>query len=90
MTDIDINRGVIRQISVGVDYKNSMHYTVGNTYNKGRFTISDIIESQYDSIYLNIKRYDIYVNDNNLNNNFCWKSLENQPVMIEYFNNLDK
>jgi hypothetical protein len=90
MIDIDINRDVIRRVSQGTDYKTAMHYTVGDTFNKGRFTITDIIESQYDSIYLNIKRYDVYVTDNTIGNNFRWKSLENQPVMIEYFNNLGK
>lgn len=81
--------GHIRQISVGADYKTAMKWVVGTHVYGGRLLIVDITEDQHDSIYLSIKRYNIFVEDMKTGKEFLWKSFENMPCIVEYFNPTD-
>lgn len=67
----------IRKISVGSDYKNSMHYIIGQTVLKGEYVIEEIQNSK-DVIKIwirNIERNEIV----------CWKSFnKNMPISFEY------
>jgi hypothetical protein len=65
---------MIRKISIGVDYKDAMHYTVGQ-FMRGQ-TIHAI--KQVDS-----KHYEIYITDSD-KVTFLWKSIINVPVVVEY------
>jgi len=75
---------MIRKISIGVDYKDAMHYTVGQ-FMRGQ-TIHAI--KQIDS-----KHYEIYITDKD-NVTFLWKSIVNMPVVVEQdidaFSNFEK
>jgi hypothetical protein len=67
----------IRKISIGADYKSSMHYLMGQEVLGGRYIIHDI---QYD---VDGQSYKIYVEKGK--EVFLWKSFNaNMPVSVEY------
>lgn len=71
---------VIRKIAVGPDYKNAMHYEVGQAVIRGRYKIHSIDEYNNEYIVRIVK--DNVVVD--------WKKVNLQmPVHIEYDINYD-
>lgn len=64
---------MIRKISIGADYKDAMHYTVGQSFN--RMTIDTIKE-------INTKHYEIWVR-NSQNEVYRWKRVINMPCVVE-------
>lgn len=64
----------IRKISVGADYKNAMHYIVGQEVLGGSYTIAEINQEE-DS-------YSIWVKKKN--EVLKWKEISNTPIIIEY------
>jgi len=65
---------MIRKISIGVDYKNAMHYTVGQPF--GRLTVKEI-KSEDDG-------YHLYVTDE-YGDFVEWKYWNNAvPVHVEF------
>jgi hypothetical protein len=69
----------IRKISVGSDYKNAMHYIVGNTAMGGSHTIHEIVKDG--------EGYAIWV-INDKGEAFQWKFFDRLPCVIEYDINL--
>lgn len=65
---------MIRKLSLGRDYKDAMHYTVGQSF--GRNTIDAIRQ-------VHPEHYEIFIQDED-GNVFVWKSIVNMPVVIEY------
>ena len=64
----------IRKMSVGSDYKNAMHYIVGQEVLGGSYLI--------DSINFEEKGYSVWVKkDGEI---VKWKEVKNTPVMVEY------
>lgn len=65
---------MIRKISIGVDYKDAMHYTTGQSF--GGMTIDTILKK-------NPQHYEIWVknSDNELS---VWKEIINMPIVVEY------
>lgn len=68
----------IRKISIGSDYKNAMHYIVGQVVLGGSHVIEEIVE--YD------EGYGIYIKSDGVI--LEWKRFKNLPVVIEYNINL--
>lgn len=64
---------MIRKISIGVDYKDAMHYTVGQPF--GRNTIEAIRQ-------INPQHYEIWIRTED-NEVLLWKQVINAPVVIE-------
>jgi hypothetical protein len=65
----------IRKISIGTDYKNSMHYVVGQEV-IGSYKIHSIIQVEDNSVVIWIEK-DMEV--------VCWKSInKSYPMIIEY------
>ena len=64
----------IRKISVGADYKNGMHYIVGQEVLGGRYTIAEI-NHEVDSYSIWVKK------DGEV---LKWKEISNTPIVIEY------
>ena len=64
----------IRKISVGSDYKNAMHYIVGQEILGGSYLI--------DSINFEEKGYSVWVKKDG--EVVKWKEVTNTPVMVEY------
>lgn len=65
----------IRKISVGADYKNAMHYIVGNTVINGEYVINTI---KHEGMSLQI-----WIEKNN--EVFLWKEFTpTMPVSIEF------
>lgn len=64
---------MIRKISIGADYKEGMHYTVGQTF--GGMTIDTIRQ-------LNPQHYEIWVMNEN-NEVFLWKQIVDMPCVVE-------
>lgn len=70
----------IRKIAVGPDYKNAMHYEVGQAVIRGNYIIHSIEECK-DGYIVRIVKDNIVVN---------WKKVNLQmPVHIEYNINYD-
>lgn len=71
---------VIRKIAVGPDYKNAMHYEVGQSVIRGQYKIHSIDEDNNEYI-VRIVKDNVVVN---------WKKVNLQmPVHIEYDINYD-
>ena len=66
---------IIRKISIGPDYKDAMHYQVGQKVVKGSAEITHIIKDSADVINL-------YVNVDG--ETHLWKSFVKMPVSIEF------
>lgn len=64
---------MIRKISIGADYKDAMHYTVGQSFN--RITIEAIRQ-------INSQHYEIWVK-NDENEAFLWKEVVGMPCVVE-------
>lgn len=64
---------MIRKISIGVDYKDAMHYTVGQSFN--RMTIEAIRQ-------IEARHYEIWVT-NDQNEAFLWKAIIDMPCVVE-------
>ena len=74
--------GIIRKVSIGPDYKNAMHFQVGQTVIKGEAEISNII---LDPTTGNINIYISSKDEIHL-----WKSLNSTiPVTVEYDINIE-
>lgn len=66
---------MIRKICVGLDYKNGMHYTVGQSVLNGTHTIDNIIQNE-DGVHVWVKNGDDL---------FRWKSWNVYvPIHFEY------
>jgi hypothetical protein len=68
----------IRKLSIGSDYKNAMHYIVGQDVLGGSYVIEQIVEYE-DGWGVLIKADGIILE---------WKKFVNVPVTIEYNINL--
>jgi len=68
----------IRKLSIGSDYKNAMHYIVGQDVLGGNYVIEQIVEYE-DGWGVLIKSDGIILE---------WKKFVNVPVTIEYNINL--
>ena len=74
-------KGSLRKIVVGDSYSYCIKYVIGSTYNIGakKCKLTGFIvtprEGKPDSI-------DIYVKDDN--STFCWKTINREPLEIEY------
>lgn len=65
----------IRKISIGIDYKNSMHYVVGQDA-IGSYKIHSINQTEDNSVVIWIEK-DMEV--------VCWKCInKSYPMIIEY------
>jgi hypothetical protein len=64
----------IRKISVGVNYKDAMHYIVDQNVLSGNYIISDIAQEG--------DGYSVWVKKDN--ESVKWKEFKNIPVVIEY------
>jgi len=66
----------IRKISIGANYKDAMHYVVGNETLGGRFIINEITQDKANVFSVWIKNKD--------NEVFQWKEFTNIPATIEF------
>ena len=66
----------IRKISIGVDYKNAMHYIVGQEVIGGEYSINLI------KYYEESSSYKIWIS--NGSEIVLWKEFKNIPISIEY------
>lgn len=76
-------QGIIRKISIG-DLKEGLTYVVGQSQNRGRMTIVQIL---HDTDYLadfGINKYDVYVMEENSDDVRVWKSFMNGQITVEY------
>lgn len=65
----------IRKITIGVDYKNSMHYVLGQTV-LGSYTIHAIQKTKDESFLIWIEKNKEVV---------CWKEInKNLPIVLEF------
>lgn len=65
----------IRKISVGANYKDAMHYVVGNAVMDGKYSIYDISQDETGMYSVWIKKETEVIK---------WKDFQNIPVTIEY------
>lgn len=65
----------IRKISIGGNYKDAMHYVVGNSVMDGSYTIYEISQDQEGGYSVWIKKSQEVTK---------WKDFKNIPVTIEY------
>lgn len=65
---------LIRKISVGQNYKDAMHYVVGQQVLSGNYSIAEI-NMEDDSYSIWVKRNGEIVK---------WKEIVNTPLVIEY------
>jgi hypothetical protein len=69
----------IRKIAVGPDYKNAMHYQIGQTVLGGDYTIDHIRKSKED---LSIR---VYIEKTASSEIVCWKEFSpNMPISCEF------
>ena len=71
---------IIRKIVVGPNPKDAMAYYVG--MRAGRGTVTVIMHDDEAFHRWNIRRYHVYLEDGE--STYIWKTVENQPVLIEY------
>jgi len=71
---------IIRKIVVGPNPKDAMAYYVGMRAGQGN--VSAIMEDDRSLYKYNVRRYEIYIEDDD--SSILWKTIENQPVLIEY------
>lgn len=65
---------LVRKLSVGSNYKDAMHYVVGQPVLSGNYTIAEI-NQETDSYSIWVKK------DGEV---FKWKEIVNTPVVVEY------
>ena len=71
---------LIRKIVVGPNPKDAMAYYVGMRAGEGK---GSFIEEDEASLNRHGgKKYKVFIEDSE--NTYLWKSIENQPVMVEY------
>ena len=71
---------IIRKIIVGPNPKDAMAYFIGMRAGDGN--VSAIVEDDRSLYKYNVRRYEIYIEDDD--SSVLWKTIENQPVLIEY------
>ena len=71
---------IIRKIVIGPNPKDAMAYYVG--MKAGRAKVSAIKEDDAALYKYNVRRYHVYLEDEE--STYIWKTVENQPVLIEY------
>ena len=71
---------IIRKIVVGPNPKDAMAYYVGMRAGQGN--VSAIMEDERSLYKYSVRRYEIYIEDDD--SSVLWKTVENQPVLIEY------
>lgn len=71
---------IIRKIIVGPNPKDAMAYFVGMRAGEGK--VCAIIEDERAAFKHNIRRYNVFIEDKD--STYIWKTVENQPVLIEY------
>ena len=71
---------IIRKIGVGPNPKDAMAYVVGRRAGHGN--VAAIMEDERSLYKYNVRRYEIYIEDED--STILWKTIENQPVLIEY------
>lgn len=71
---------LIRKIVVGPNPKDAMAYFVG--MRAGKSKVSAIVEDEEAFHRYNLRRYHVYLKDDE--STYIWKTVENQPVLIEY------
>ncbi len=71
---------LIRKIVVGPNPKDAMAYYVGMRAGEGK--VSFIEEDEAALFRHGTRKYKVYIEDSE--NTYLWKSIENQPVMVEY------
>jgi len=71
---------IIRKVVVGPNPKDAMAYYVG--MKAGRGQVSHIAEDEKALFKHNIRRYHVFLRDDD--STYIWKTIENQPVLIEY------
>ena len=71
---------IIRKIVVGPNPKDAMAYVVG--MRAGHGSVSAIMEDERSLYKYNVRRYELYIEDED--STILWKTIENQPVLIEY------
>lgn len=64
---------MIRKISIGIDYKDAMHYTVGQRF--GNMTIDAILQKKagYYEVWIRTEKDEILL----------WKVIDGTPCVIE-------
>jgi hypothetical protein len=65
----------IRKISVGTDYKNAMHYIVGQSVMGGTYIISEIVSDN--------EGYGVWIR-NDQGESVQWKFFDKIPCVIEF------
>ena len=66
----------IRKITIGIDYKNSMHYVVGQEVLGGSYRIHAITVDDFG--------YFVWI-ENNDNEIIVWKNInKNLPIVVEF------
>ena len=68
----------IRKISVGANYKDSMHYIVGQSVLGGSYKINDIAQEE--------NGYSVWVQKDG--ESVKWKEFKDIPIVVEYNINL--
>jgi len=71
---------LIRKIVVGPNPKDAMAYYVGMKAGKGQ--VSAIVEDERALFKYNVRRYNVFIEDED--STYIWKTVENQPILIEY------
>ncbi|MDG1949213.1 MAG: hypothetical protein P8J32_00110 [bacterium] len=71
---------IIRKIVVGPNPKDAMAYYVGMRAGAGK--VSVIREDEKALVMHNVRRYHVFLEDED--STYIWKTVENQPVLIEY------
>ena len=71
---------LIRKVVVGPNPKDAMAYYVG--MKAGRGQVSFIEEDERALFKHNVRRYNVYLQDED--STYIWKTIENQPILIEY------
>ena len=71
---------LIRKVIIGPNPKDAMAYYVGMKAGRGK--VSHIEEDERALFKHNIRRYNVYLQDED--STYIWKTIENQPVLIEY------
>jgi hypothetical protein len=67
---------LIRKISYGPDYKDSMKHQIGSMVLRGTLEVVDIRD-------IGNETYEVYVR-NDKNESFMWKKISGMPVVIEF------
>lgn len=64
---------MIRKISIGVDYKDAMHYMVGQNFGRNTIEVIRKISAQHYEIWIRTEDNEVVL----------WKEVVNAPVVVE-------